>query len=150
MIYLPFAQAVYKADLKWLQGLGWVPIGSVDVEKSKKAAEILSERKYRQHPSTVPFHSLTDAMNIVLAKNNALTMNKVTVLLILTSILFFSYIPFLTMHVCCALPKRLYTEAWEKDKVKLHIKPDTPEIVLAQQNAVNMSKVGVDPFLFSS
>uniref|UniRef100_A0A3P9MGJ9 Nebulin n=1 Tax=Oryzias latipes TaxID=8090 RepID=A0A3P9MGJ9_ORYLA len=76
------SDAVYKADLKWLQGLGWVPIGSVDVEKSKKAAEILSERKYRQHPT-----------------------------------------------------------AWEADKLKTHVTPDLPELLLSKANAYNISKV---------
>lgn len=37
--------------------------------------------------------------------------------------------------------QHLYTEAWEKDKVNIHIKPDTPEILLSQQNAVNTSVV---------
>lgn len=71
-------QNLYKSDLEWLRGIGWVPIDSVEVVKAKRATEILSENIYRQRPETLKFTSITDTPEQVLAKSNAMNMSKVS------------------------------------------------------------------------
>lgn len=38
-----FSQAVYKADLEWLRGIGWLPNDSVGLNHVKYAGDLLNE-----------------------------------------------------------------------------------------------------------
>ncbi|MEE6486836.1 hypothetical protein FKM82_014715 [Ascaphus truei] len=58
----------YKADLKWMKGAGWITAGSLDVVQAKKAAELISEKAYRQLPSAFKFTSIKDTPEMIQAR----------------------------------------------------------------------------------
>lgn len=70
-------QNVYKSDLEWLKGIGWLPEGSVEVVRVKNAQNLLNERLYRIKPEDLKFTSITDTPEVILAKTNALQISEV-------------------------------------------------------------------------
>ena len=129
-----------------MRGTGWIPIGSVGVETAKIGGNIQSEHKYRTHPSTFKFHKLMDSMDLTLAKANNQIMNKVKSSVaknafVSEKCIFGLTVVSVTFVFVSMSLQQAYNAAWEKDKLHIHVMPDSPEIVLAKANAITMSEV---------
>lgn len=72
---------MYKADLEWLRGIGWMPEGSVEMTRVKGAQDLINERLYRTRPDALKFTCITDTPEVVLAKANSLQISEVRTLL---------------------------------------------------------------------
>nr|XP_006135035.1 nebulin-related-anchoring protein isoform X1 [Pelodiscus sinensis] len=101
----------YRADLNWMKGVGWIATGSLNAEQAKKAGELISEKKYRQHPCALKFTSIKDTPEMIQAR--------------------ISY---------SQAVDRLYKEHGENIKHHYTQTADLPEILQAKLNALNISE----------
>lgn len=69
---------MYKSDLEWMKGIGWLTEGSVEVMRVKNAQNLLNERLYRIRPEAYKFTSIVDTPEVILAKTNALQISEVS------------------------------------------------------------------------
>ncbi|XP_064923040.1 nebulin-related-anchoring protein isoform X3 [Columba livia] len=102
----------YRADLNWMKGVGWIATGSLNVEQAKKAGELISEKKYRQHPYALKFTSIKDTPEMIQAR---ISYNQAV--------------------------DRLYREHGESVKHQYTPTTDLPEILQAKLNAMNISEI---------
>nr|XP_003223476.1 PREDICTED: nebulin-related-anchoring protein [Anolis carolinensis] len=101
----------YRADLNWMKGVGWIATGSLNVKQAKKAGELISEKKYRQHPYALKFTSIKDTPEMIQAR---ISYNQAV--------------------------DRLYKEQGENVKHHYTQTAELPEIFQAKQNALNISE----------
>ncbi|KAI4872815.1 hypothetical protein NFI96_016128 [Prochilodus magdalenae] len=100
----------YRSDLNYLRGAAWIATGALQIEGSKHATQLISDKKYRQQPYTFKHTSITDSPDIVHAKFS----NKIT-------------------------NERLYKEKGENYRHNYTITAERPEITQAKINAANFS-----------
>ncbi|XP_042313004.1 nebulin-related-anchoring protein isoform X2 [Sceloporus undulatus] len=101
----------YRADLNWMKGVGWIATGSLNVKQAKKAGELISEKKYRQHPYALKFTSIKDTPEMIQAR---ISYNQAV--------------------------DRLYKEQGENIKHHYTQTAELPEMFQAKQNALNISE----------
>ncbi|XP_051522836.1 nebulin-related-anchoring protein isoform X2 [Myxocyprinus asiaticus] len=104
------SQNVYKSDLNFMKGVAWDSVGAPQLESAKKAGELISDKKYRQHPDSLKFTQVADSPDIVHAKNS---------------------------YMQCS--ERLYKSGDSESMHKFTLPPDHPDFIRAKINAQQIS-----------
>uniref|UniRef100_A0A673IMS9 Nebulin-related-anchoring protein-like n=1 Tax=Sinocyclocheilus rhinocerous TaxID=307959 RepID=A0A673IMS9_9TELE len=106
------SENIYRSDLNYLRGAAWIATGALQIEGSKRATDLISEKKYRQQPYSFKHTSVTDSQDIMHAKSSSKITNE-----------------------------RLYKEKGENFRHNYTITAERPEITQAKINAANFSDV---------
>ncbi|MEQ2254370.1 hypothetical protein ILYODFUR_003085 [Ilyodon furcidens] len=106
------SERVYRSDLNYLRGAAWIATGALQIEESKRATDLISDKKYRQQPYKFRHTSVADSPDIIHAKLSGQITNE-----------------------------RLYKEKGINDQHSYTITAERPEITQAKINASNFSEV---------
>uniref|UniRef100_A0A673TAQ6 Nebulin-related-anchoring protein n=1 Tax=Suricata suricatta TaxID=37032 RepID=A0A673TAQ6_SURSU len=104
------SENLYRSDLNFMRGVPCVIPGTLEIEGRKKASELISESKYRQHPQSFKFTAVTDTPSLLHAKLS----NQIT-------------------------NERLYKAAGDEARHRYTMTLGLPEFVRAKANAANLS-----------
>ncbi|XP_008275812.1 nebulin-related-anchoring protein [Stegastes partitus] len=102
----------YRSDLNYLRGAAWIATGALQIEGSKRATDLISDKKYRQQPYKFKHTSVADSPDIIHAKMSGQITNE-----------------------------RLYKEKGVNDQHNYTITTERPEITQAKINAANLSEI---------
>ncbi|XP_051002792.1 nebulin-related-anchoring protein isoform X2 [Acomys russatus] len=105
------SENLYRSDLNFMRGVPCVVPGALEIEGRKKASELISESKYRQHPGSFKYTAVADTPSLVHAKYS----NQVT-------------------------NERLYKAAGEDARHQYTTTLGLPEFIRAKTNAANLSE----------
>ncbi|KAM5271602.1 nebulin-related-anchoring protein isoform 2-T2 [Ctenodactylus gundi] len=104
------SENLYRSDLNFMRGIACVVPGTLEIEGRKKASELISESKYRQHPGSFNYTAVTDTPSLLHAKFS----NQIT-------------------------NERLYKAAGEDVRHQYTTTLGLPEFTRAKTNAANLS-----------
>ncbi|XP_036754808.2 nebulin-related-anchoring protein isoform X8 [Manis pentadactyla] len=104
------SENLYRSDLNFMRGVACIIPGTLEIEGRKKASELISESKYRQHPQSFRYTAVADTPSLLHAKLS----NQIT-------------------------NERLYKAAGEDARHQYTTTVGLPEFVRAKTNADNLS-----------
>ncbi|XP_058553816.1 nebulin-related-anchoring protein isoform X9 [Neofelis nebulosa] len=104
------SENLYRSDLNFMRGVPCVIPGTLEIEGRKKASELISESKYRQHAQSFKYTAVTDTPSLLHAKLS----NQIT-------------------------NERLYKAAGDEERHRYTMTLGLPEFARAKANAANLS-----------